>query len=164
MGREIRRVPPNWSHPTMDFCKHHPECKICYQPLHDQNYDDAAKEWMDGYAEFINNKEDGYYWDEWGMPPDREYCRSYKDEETTWYQVYENVSEGTPVTPPFSTQEELIDYLVKYGDFWAQKRKEGGISREAAEKFVYEGGYLPSGIVNNGKMAFGLQTAEMLKK
>lgn len=58
------------------------------------------------------------------MPPEREYYRSWKDEDATWFQVWETVSEGTPVTPPFATKEELIDYLVANGDFWDQKRRQ----------------------------------------
>ena len=53
------------------------------------------------------------------------------------------------VSPPFETPEELIDYPVKNGDFWDQKRRAdqyrmGGMncdrrSREQAERFVKTG-------------------------
>ena len=52
------------------------------------------------------------------------------------YQLWETVSEGSPITPVFETKEELVDYLVKYGDSWDQKRGNGGWSREVASKFV----------------------------
>jgi hypothetical protein len=73
-------------------------------------------------------------------------------QEMTWYQVYETVSEGTPVTPPFETQSELVEYLVANGDFWDQRcRKEGSSimecapwSRKQAEAFVYGPGWAPS--------------------
>ena len=78
-------------------------------------------------------------------PPNPECHRpKWKDGEATWFQVYETVSEGTPVTPPFATKAELVEYLVANGDFWDQKRREEGGSgmpcepwnREAAEQFV----------------------------
>lgn len=40
--------------------------------------------------------ERGDYWEWESNPPDRESYRPYKDEEGTWYQLYETVSEGTP--------------------------------------------------------------------
>lgn len=62
------------------------------------------------------------------------------------WQVWETVSEGSPVTPAFPTKEALIDYLVQNGDLWDQKRAEGGWKREAAEKFV-ESAWSPSLVV-----------------
>lgn len=53
-----------------------------------------------------------------------------------WWQVWETVSEGSPVTPAFATRDELIDYLVINGDHWDQKRGDGGWSRKNAESFV----------------------------
>lgn len=55
------------------------------------------------------------------------------------WQVWETVSEGSPVTPAFATADELVDYLVKYGDAWDQKRGDGGWNRENAESFVARG-------------------------
>lgn len=56
-----------------------------------------------------------------------------------WWQVWQTVGEGSPVTPAFATAEQLIDYLVAYGDVWDQRRGDGGWKREAAEKFVGTG-------------------------
>jgi len=53
-----------------------------------------------------------------------------------WWQIWETVSEGSPVTPAFATREELIDFLVSGGDAWDRKRGDGGWSRESAESFV----------------------------
>jgi hypothetical protein len=152
MGREIRRVPANWQHP-MKPCKHSPwrggcdESKRnggqCYQPLYDQDYETAAKEWLDGCIAWRNKTHEdysenfSYYWDYAGNPPDEEYYRpKMADGDRTWVQVYETVSEGTPVTPAFATKNELIDYLVTNGDFWDQLRGDGGWTRENATEFV----------------------------
>jgi hypothetical protein len=57
------------------------------------------------------------------------------------WQVWETVSEGSPITPVFATAEELIDYLVNVG-CWGRR-----YSREAAEAFVNsESGWVPSAV------------------
>jgi len=158
MGREIRRVIPNWEHPMQTkFNPFTMKAETCYQPLYDHSYREAAAEWRKEFAEweagerqkyFEDNGEDYEYWDYNGMPPDKEYYRpDWKPEEMTWFQVYETVSEGTPVTPPFATKDELINYLIKNGDFWDQQRGDGGWLRENAEAFI-ERGFAMSLVVN----------------
>jgi hypothetical protein len=134
MGREIRRVPPNWEHPRDKNGK--------YLPLHDQTFNDAmhkwqarAKEWFSGNEE---QKKSGYpatsegfiEWD--GEPPKFKWYRPAYTEEPTWFQAYENVSEGTPVSPPFETKDELIDWVAANGlkGLWEH------MTREQAERFV----------------------------
>lgn len=68
-----------------------------------------------------------------------------------WWQVWETVSEGSPMTPAFATCGELIDYLVANGDAWDQKRGDGGWSRENAESFV-KAAWAPSMIGHSGKL------------
>ena len=109
-------------------------------------------EWYEGYllwekGEHPSQNEDNY-WDYEGSPPEPEFYRpKWKKEEMTWFQMYETVSEGTPVTPPFATKAELVDYLVENGDFWDKIRGHGGWQRANAEKFV-ESGWSPSGMLN----------------
>jgi hypothetical protein len=38
------------------------------------------------------------------------------EEDKTCFQIYENVSEGSPVSPVFETQEEMIDWLKNQGN------------------------------------------------
>jgi hypothetical protein len=38
-----------------------------------------------------------------------------------WWQVWETVSEGSPVTPAFETAEALIEHLVQHSDAWDQR-------------------------------------------
>ena len=166
MGREIRRVPPNWKHPKRTCC-HIPNCENyeCYQPLYDETYEVSAQEWIGEFEkwqrgerpDYFSEGDSEYYWDWNGKPPNKLFYRDYKDEDATWYQVYETVSEGTPVTPPFETEDELIDYLVINGDFWYQKDQIDNIknshrtkpTRKAAENFV-KGKYAPSMQIENG--------------
>lgn len=147
MGREIRRVTPDWEHPISELCGHNKKCyPRCFQPLFDKDYRTAATEWMASYETWRSEgcQPDGYdgifFW-EWEAPPDPEHyrIRCWTPEEATHFQIYETVSEGTPVSPHFGTKAELVDYLVEHGDFWDQKRGDGGWTREAAEKFVADG-------------------------
>lgn len=138
MGREIRHVPPNWDHPVDD--------RGNFKPMFDDTFEHASAEWKQEFCdwesgkrpEYYNESEDGKpeFWEWHGGPPDREYYRPWKDEEATWFQLWETVSEGSPVSPPFATKEELITYLADNGDFWDQGRDgRGGWGRISAEAF-----------------------------
>lgn len=171
MGREIRRVPANWEHPRRD-CKHSPwaggcdEAKRnggkCYQPLYDRDYEVDAREWLSECIAWENGThkdcakykvDHPFFWNFSCGPPNKEYYRpKWTDEERTHQQVYETVSEGTPVTPAFATKEELVEYLVANGDRWDQHRGDGGWKREAAESFVKRGWAMSGiGVVKDGK-------------
>lgn len=56
------------------------------------------------------------------------------------WQVWETVSEGSPVTPVFDSPEKLIDYLATVGIF------EKVYNREAATKFVMEKNWVPGSL------------------
>jgi hypothetical protein len=159
MGREIRRVPPGWQHPTcaeVEPTKRHREPDR-HHPLFDQDFLSAAIQWKLDLAAWDRGdnpdrdeycRDDGSpyeYWEWGGGPPDRNYYRSraWSAEEATAYQVYENVSEGTPISPVLETVGALYKWLVN----------EQGLSSAAAEQFI-ESGYVPSGIitVNAGKV------------
>lgn len=165
MGREVRRVPPNWQHPQIaTFGLNGP------QPMHDLRYEDAADKWLRDLHEFIANPpeeatKDGikYFWDWDNGPPNKEYYRPWKDEEATWYQVWETVSEGTPVTPPFATQEELIQHLAVYGDDWDRERGHSGWGIDRARAFV-DSGWVPSGMLANGQYLESKDVALFLEK
>ena len=132
MGREVRRVPPNWEHPrhteeTAPDISWIGEHKPCY----DETYENAALEWMKGLDSWRAGTHPGFsdrdgvefFWDWEGMPPDEGYYLPEFNEDPTWYQLYETVSEGTPVSPPFPALEGLARYLADNGDFWYQKDK-----------------------------------------
>lgn len=170
MGREIRRVPANWSHPKGE----RRNGQIDYLPMRDQDAESAWAEWQAEYAKWLAGEHDRiiaeYGADDYpkaepyrafcawnGQPPDPAYYRpKWEEGSATWYQVYQTVSEGTPVTPPFATKEELVEYLVANGDFWDQRRRKDGVThmpcepwgRKAAESFV-GAGFAPSMMVTH---------------
>lgn len=141
MGREIRKVPKGWEHPKDEQGN--------YKPMYDECFEDAFNEWDKNRLEWISGKSEsqkkynyeptnaGYIESEGGSP-DPEYYRKEKwtEEEACCFQMYQTVSEGTPVSPVFDTLKELEDWLVIQGH-----------SRKAAHGFC-ESGYAPSMIFN----------------
>lgn len=150
MGHEVRRVPPNWDHPRRADGR--------LQPMFDETFEEASARWKEGFAKWEAGERPCHcpedcrhlqYWEWEGLPPERAYYRPWQDEEATWFQLWETVSEGTPVSPPFPTREELAAYLAEHGDFWDQKRYPGnsGWGIECARAFI-EQGWAPSFIVS----------------
>ena len=153
-------VPPNWEHPQRDtagfvFGRY----EKSFQPMRNRPFIEDMDAWISEYTlwregnhpDQLSGEAEGYEeYIEWGgNPPQPEYYRpNWKPEEMTWYQVFENVSEGTPVTPPFATREELVEYLVEYGDFWHQMRRKENVgmpckpwARDYAYRFVFKDGF-----------------------
>lgn len=172
MGRELQQVPANYEHPryTADNAMH-PNQIGQFKPLHCEPYESALAKFQatidkDGLEEAIEY---------WGGAPEKSDYVSFKESEREWFQVWETVSEGTPVTPPFATKEELIDYLVGNGDFWDQNRRTQRPrlvsamecqpwSREQAEHFVNGSGRAPSLVVIDGAVMSGVEAMVRLQK
>jgi hypothetical protein len=135
MGCEVRRVPPDWDHWSYSD-----------QPLFDNfkaklaRWDEHNANWEKGlYFDYINKTwipipsqykvyEYGQYWDN-PRPDPIDYMPDWDKSERTHYQAYENVTEGTPISPVFATEEEMIDWLVENetGDrgYWANAIRTG---------------------------------------
>ena len=176
MGREIRRVPPNWEHPRYTSDDLRPGEQHLLGELKsfmDKTFEQAMEEWFEGWQKWKAGTHeyqlssdfdtDGELFHEYeGGPPQPESYRPVYDQEPTWFQVYETVSEGTPVTPPFETLEELGDYLLKRGDFSDQA--EGRLpSKEAVEKFLESGYALSMAITGDGQVLNTYETARVGK-
>ena len=159
MGRMLVMVPPNWSHPRII----HQNGEEGFQPILNRSFEEVASKWEQECRKWEAGERPDYcpeecksmrYSDWAGDRPNPKYYRPWKEEEATWYQLWENVSDGTPVTPPFPTKGQLIEYLVENGDFWDQARRREGVtgmdcdpwSREAAETMVNDG-YRPMLII-----------------
>lgn len=125
MGREVRRVPADWQHPKGDNGR--------FVPLSD-GYNKGLAEWIEEHqhwqlGEVRDYMRDGTHWrprdegvisetfEEYaGERPDhREYMPDWPAEQRTHWQMYENTSEGTPISPVFSTPEELARWLADTG-------------------------------------------------
>ena len=167
MGREVRRVPPNWEHPKCSPNKF-PFKGDRLQPMYPWRFDETFAEWLADFdrirkGDLTDFERECYPLGlaEWlvdeGQPPDPAYYRPWKDEEATWFQLWETVSEGTPVSPPFATKEELADYLAEHGDGGWGASRPGGWGKEVAYKFVMGSGWAPSMVVSDGKMMSGYE-------
>ena len=160
MGREIRRVPPNWVHPKDD--------SGVDQPMFDMTFMDAAKQWKEDFAAWERGERSSYFeerdgepyefWEYNENPPNRKYYRPWADQEATWFQLWQTVSEGSPVSPPFATMEELIQHLAKHGDDWDAKRGHGGWGVDRARAFCADG-WAPSMAITDGKIMEGTEIA-----
>ena len=110
MGREVRRVPPDWEHPR--------DSKGNYMPMYDETFEEAAAQWKADFSKWESDPDsrgdhDCEFWEYDGNPPDREYYRpKWPEESATHYQMYEDTSEGTPISPVIATPEELARWLV----------------------------------------------------
>lgn len=84
------------------------------------------------FSEEIKERAENWYDEERYDPPEGE-----------GWQVWETVSEGAPVTPVFETAEALIEHLTEEGTCWDRPPW----SRDAAEHFVRDSGWSPSGMI-----------------
>ena len=131
MGREIRRVPANWNHPR-DKRGH-------YIPLKD-NFNKSLAEWIEeeqkwnaglrndweGNWKSIETEYRHYSYSEWaGKKPIKEdYMPDWLPQERTHFQMYEDTSEGTPISPVMPDEESLAHWLADnkasaFGNFTA---------------------------------------------
>ncbi|MCH6256697.1 hypothetical protein MLD52_09075 [Puniceicoccaceae bacterium K14] len=124
MGREVRMVPENWEHPKSD--------KGNFIPLLDNygNFEECDKEWMEGWRkwqlglcqsygsemewkpikkEYLNTRYTDYVGD---RPNPDDYMPNWPESERTHLMMYENTSEGTPISPAFKSAEELARWLA----------------------------------------------------
>ena len=136
MGREIRRVPKNWEHPRT-FDTVNPQ----YKPL-SEDYVGSLKY---------------YQKDADSEPADKPNIKDYMPA-GKWYQLFETVSEGTPLSPPFATKEELVQWLTSNSDYWKHQW-----TQEQAEGIV-KSEWAPSGIMTDGKFHTSPEAAEDLNK
>lgn len=73
------------------------------------------------------------------------------------WQLWETVSEGSPISPVFASKEELVDYMVK-GDGWSHEW-----TRSQAEAMVEEG-FTLSGLAVGGKFMRAEEAVEYQHK
>lgn len=169
MGREIRRVPENWKHPVKGYAQEHDYVQLMDDYVGSLKY---YKEEVDSFIshmkeiikkgktkiydrEFTDRNKLYEYLTEDGQinPPDiNDYMPNGK-----WYQLFQNVGEGSPLSPPFKTKKELVDWLSNNKDYWGTQW-----SREGAADIVGTG-FAMSGIMSGGKI-YNPEEQYLLKK
>lgn len=120
MSIVIRRVPKDWQHPK--------DKNECYIPLFDGNnfykdiacWDEHNQKWNEGFQTdfedgwiLLSEENKGKTYSSWnGERPNLiNYMPIWQDAECTHFMCYENISEGTPVSPIFSTIEETNNWI-----------------------------------------------------
>ena len=112
MGRQVRRVPASWEHPKDDNGR--------YIPLYETSYKEARDEWYSGAALWVcgnhpsqKNHPDTDYHEYAGSPPERDqHMPGWPESERTHWQMYEDTSEGTPISPVMESPEALAHWLA----------------------------------------------------
>lgn len=171
MGREVRMVPADWVHPVYDENNASRDTQIGRPiPLIDGNYETVALEWDEARAQwiagFVETYSEGATWkpkeahhtgrytDYAGSRPSPDdYMPSWPAEQRTHLMMYENTSEGTPLSPAFATPEELARWLADNG------ASSFGDSTATYEQWlaVAKGGWAPSMVIENGRMMSGVE-------
>jgi hypothetical protein len=126
MGREVRRVPANWQHPRDERTGR-------YIPLLDRDFASDDAEWTEGWQQWQRGlckdcgegepwkpipEDDRHlrYTDYSGpRPSPDDYMPPWPDEEKTHLMMYEDTSEGTPISPVMESAEELARWLADNG-------------------------------------------------
>lgn len=150
MGREVRRVPKDWKHPK--------DARGRHVPLLGGSFKADAEEWDKGnglwqqgahpHQRKYPDTADMAFEDWEGARPDaRDYMPDWPDSERTHYQMYEDTSEGTPLSPVMGSPEELARWLVdnKASAFAGQTA-----SYEAWLR-VAKGEWAPSAVIRHGQ-------------
>ena len=139
MGRVVRKVRKDWEHPKDESGD--------YKPLLD-GYINQASEFMemakkDGLQEAVEYM---------GCPDKNDYMPDWDNAVRTHLMMYEDTTEGTPISPAFETPEELARWLTDNGAsaFGSSAASYDGWLR------VANGGFAPSMILSNNKLTSGV--------
>lgn len=168
MGREVRMVPADWVHPVAyDYMRG----KDRLVPLHKSGgYEQTAKDWDEGWQKWQEGLCESYgtgpkwepiepehlkgrYTEYAGSRPSPDdYMPDWSKEQRTHYMMYEDTSEGTPISPAFETPEDLAQWLVdnKASSFGGSEGTYEGWLR------VAKGGFAPSLVVTDGVAVSGV--------
>ena len=149
MGREVRRVPADWQHPRYsEDDAPFPAAVGRYKPLNDGYSETAAQ-----FTEMANAKGLQAAVSYFGNVDQENYMPDWPAEERTHFMMYEDTSEGTPISPAFATPEELARWLADTGassfgsmtasyEAWLRIAKGGW----APIAIIMEGGVMRSGV------------------
>jgi hypothetical protein len=149
MGREVRRVPADWHHPTYEPWEGHVGLKplldgSMYQSAHDEFMEMVGAQGLQAAVEYFG-----------GAPDKRDYMPDWPEQQRTHYMMYEDTSEGTPISPAFATPEELARWLV---DNEASAFADQTASYEGWLA-VARGAFAVSCVIDRGQMKSGVEFA-----
>lgn len=123
MGREVRMVPKDWEHPKDErgnFVPLFPGARALRELR--EEWDENERQWLKG---LVTDFKGGWkpledcpahikHYSQWaGLRPDpADYMPDWPESERTHFQMYENTTEGTPISPVMASAEELAQWLA----------------------------------------------------
>lgn len=122
MGREVRMVPAGWEHPTDENGNYIPLMDGFNERL--ARWDEESAKWDQGLVSDWNGGWQPKPADchsetfaDWSgeRPEPSEYMPDWPVEQRTHFQMYEDTSEGTPISPVMETPERLARWLADNG-------------------------------------------------
>lgn len=160
MSREVRMVAPNWQHPRYPDDYYESHMAGLYVPLRNGDYCEESAEWDRGWKKWQSEPDPEYahmrYTEyEGSRPSPDDYMPQWRDGEATHYMMYETTSEGTPISPAFSSPEELAAWLAKSG-----ASAFGGMTATYEQWLnVARGAYEPSMVVSSRGLQSGVEAS-----
>ena len=116
MSREVRRVPPDWNHPKDARGKYIPLESGYIEYLH------GKAQWERGFVSDYKggwkpkDTEQNYSYEKYaGEKRAEEHMPVWPESVCTHFQMYETTTEGTPLSPPLPSAEELAHWLADNG-------------------------------------------------
>lgn len=122
MSRTVRRVPADWVHPTDETGRKLP---LIGEPISKYlaDWDKHKAKWDEGFIEARggweprSNSQEAMacgsfeeWWDE--RPRQEDFMPEFPNGTATHFQMYEETSDGTPISPVCATIEELARWLA----------------------------------------------------
>ena len=188
MGIQLYHVPADWKHPTDSDYRARRDSMLAYQPPQnakwrtlymDESWGEATLAWWGERIVYRLTRLVAYWpsvlgWIEEPMairfphddesdntPPKHfDYRPRWRKRDMTHVQLYETVSEGTPISPVMPSVEALADWCAaQTREVWVSTR----MDRDGWLRFFGRGGWAPSGVVTpergfeSGAMYMGRQ-------
>lgn len=147
MSREVRMVPKDYEHPKREDGN--------YIALFGWNYEENLADWDNerlewdagNYPSYADEESKKMSYSEWAgeQPNKNDYMPAFPEGTATHCMMYETTSEGTPISPAFSTPEELAKWLFdnEASSFGSQTGTYEGWLR------VAKGGFAPSAVLSS---------------
>lgn len=122
MTFEIRYVPPGWEHPRNKSGRFIPLWDGALLKSETEDWDLGARRWEEGFRtgnglEWVPHPpgDDGDYEDWVGRarPNRKDYTPVFPEGTATQVMLYENITEGTPLSPGFASLPDLAEWLAQ---------------------------------------------------
>lgn len=165
MGREVRMVPRGWNHPVDNNGRFIPLLKGPFSTRLAE-WEEEASHWECGetldYSKWPkeraykprDEKYAGMSFEEYSeaCPVASDYMPEFPEGSAIMLMMYENTSEGTPISPAFAAPEELARWLADNN-----ASAFGGMTATYEQWLsTCKSGWAPSAVISNGHMTSGV--------